>query len=319
MSVIGATNGFSLAHELIYTLKVRDAMQTDLITVTPQTTLRQVQQLLREHRFSGTPVLEDGRLVGIVSIEDIINALDQGYIGDPVGNRMTRDVVTIRDNSPLRRAVEYFQKYAFGRLPVVDAAGSVVGILTPADVVMRLMVELNRMAEDAARRETELLRDAGTRVTNGQEVRLEFEINAGDFDNAGIASARIKTALKERGVDAKIGRRAAIATYEAETNIIIHSIGGKITASIDGRRILIEAKDWGPGIENVDQAMQPGFSTASELVRAMGFGAGMGLPNIRKCADRFRIESKAGAGTRLEIEIDLYPPAEGSEPCASPS
>ena len=167
------------------------------------------------------------------------------------------------------------------------------------------MVELNRMAEEFARREIELLTGAGTRVTRGQETTMEFDVNAGDFDSAGIASARIKAALKERGADAKIARRAAIATYEAETNIIIHSIGGKITARINADRVLVEAVDWGPGIADIEQALRPGFSTATELVRALGFGAGMGLPNMQKCADRFKIESKPGTGTHLHMEFDL--------------
>ncbi|NLC55339.1 MAG: CBS domain-containing protein [Armatimonadetes bacterium] len=305
MSVIGAANGFSVAHELVYTLKVRDAMQKDLVTVTPGTTLREVQGLLREHRISGTPVLENDLLVGIVSLEDIINALDHGHIEESVGRWMTREVVTIQENMPLRRAVEFFQRYQYGRLPVVDAEGRLCGILTQADIVVRLMLELNRMAEEAARRETELLAQAGAATTSGPAVTMEFSVNAGDFDNAGIASARIKSALQERGVDLKVARRAAIATYEAETNIIIHSIGGSVKAQIDADRITIEAADWGPGIEDVERALRPGFSTASELVRAMGFGAGMGLPNIQKCADRFRIESTPGTGTRLHVEIDF--------------
>ncbi|MBI3944729.1 MAG: CBS domain-containing protein [Armatimonadetes bacterium] len=303
--MIGTANGFSVAHELVYTLKVRDAMRTDVITVTPENTLREVQVLLREHRFSGTPVLADGRLVGIVSIEDIINALDRGHISQRVADWMTRSVVTIQDNMPLSRAVEFFQRYPYGRLPVLDSGGRLCGILTPSDIIARLMVELNRLAEDAARRETDLMARAGTRVTDGSELKMDFRVSAGDFDNAGIASARIKAVLKERGVDARIVRRAAIATYEAETNIVIHSMGGKIHTAINAERVLVEAIDWGPGIEDVEKAMQPGFSTASELVRAMGFGAGMGLPNIQKCADRFEIHSTVGSGTHLRIELDL--------------
>lgn len=306
MSVIGPSNSFSVAHELVYALKVRDAMQRNVITVTPENTLREVQVLLREHRFSGTPVLDGGRLVGIVSIEDIINALDHGYINERVANWMTREVVTIQENMPLSRAVEFFQRYHYGRLPVLDAEGRLCGILTPSDIVARLMLELNRLAEEAARREAELLARAGTRVTDGSELKMEFRVSAGDFDNAGIASARIKAALKERGVDARIIRRAAIATYEAETNIVIHSVGGQIRVSINAQRIRIEATDWGPGIEDVEKAMQPGFSTASEMVRALGFGAGMGLPNIQKCVDRFEIHSAVGSGTHLWMELDLH-------------
>ncbi|HEX2998951.1 MAG TPA: CBS domain-containing protein [Armatimonadota bacterium] len=306
MSEINAANSITMTHELVYTLKVRDAMRRDVLTVTPENTLREVQIMLREHRISGTPVLEHDQLVGIVSIEDIINALDRGHIEERVGKWMTRRVITIQENMPLRRAVDVFQHYHFGRIPVTDSNGKLCGIVTSEDIVVRLMLELSSMAEDATRRENERLATGDAPAEDGSEMTMEFPVRTGDFDNAGIASARIKAALKERGVDIKVIRRAAIATYEVETNVIIHSIGGKVTVKINNDRIRIEATDWGPGIPDVEQALIPGFSTASELVRTLGFGAGMGLPNIRKCSDRFQINSQPGVGTTVEFEIDLH-------------
>jgi serine/threonine-protein kinase RsbT len=107
------------------------------------------------------------------------------------------------------------------------------------------------------------------------------------------------------GIKPEIIRRAAIATYEEETNIIIHSIGGKLKVFMKHGKIIIEAKDAGPGIPDIELALQPGYSTASDQIRALGFGAGMGLPNIQRCADQFHIESQVGHGTVVTVEIEL--------------
>jgi CBS domain-containing protein/anti-sigma regulatory factor (Ser/Thr protein kinase) len=295
----------SLVSELVYQLKARDAMRRDLIACGPEDTLRDVQHLLRANRISGVPVLQDGSLVGIVSIEDIIKALDKGYIDEAVGKWMTREVVAVRVDTPLKRAVDYFERYQFGRLPVVDADGKPVGIVTPEDIVFRLMVELTHIAEEAERRHQELQARTAQLEPRPAMVKQEFSIRTGDYENAGVASASVKTELRRRGIDMAIVRRAAIALYEMETNIIIHSIGGRITVEISDDQMTAEAIDWGPGIPDIELAMTPGYSTASEFVRALGFGAGMGLPNIKRCADHFQIESALNEGTRVYIEVNL--------------
>lgn len=128
---------------------------------------------------------------------------------------------------------------------------------------------------------------------------LEFDIISGDFSMAGRASSQIKKVLKQLQVDPKIIKRIVVAIYEAEVNIVAHSIGGKLSAAIDEKGIQVEMKDDGPGIEDIEKAMQKGFSTASKRVRDMGFGAGMGLPNIKKNTDKLLIESEVGVGTTL--------------------
>lgn len=295
----------TLVSELIYQLKARDAMRRDLISCRPDDSLRHIQHILRANKISGVPVIQNDVLLGIVSIEDIIKALDNGYIEERVDRWMTRQVVTIQPDTPLKRAVDCFERYRFGRLPVVDREGKPVGIITPEDIVYRLMVELTRIAEDAERRHQELRARAGELGDPVPVVKKEFAVRAGDYENAGLASSGAKAELRRRGVDPVIARRAAIALYEAETNIIIHSIGGRIAFEVSGQRLTAEAVDWGPGIPDVELAMTPGYSTASEFVRALGFGAGMGLSNIRRCADRFHIESILNRGTTLRIEVDL--------------
>ena len=132
-----------------------------------------------------------------------------------------------------------------------------------------------------------------------------YEVHQGEFQTAGDASASIKRKLKQLGVDSAVLRRVAVASYEAELNLIIHSLGGELTMEMDPERILLISKDVGPGIADLDTAMQEGFSTASEEARVLGFGAGMGLPNMRRNADGFAIESELGRGTTIQMEFRL--------------
>lgn len=132
-------------------------------------------------------------------------------------------------------------------------------------------------------------------------MQYNFNVEKDDFDRAGEASSSIKKILRQLGIDAAIIRRVAISTYEAEINIVIHSLGGTINLEIDANSIKIIAKDRGPGIANIDLAMQVGYSTATDKVREMGFGAGMGLPNMEKCADKFEVDSIVGIGTTITM------------------
>lgn len=134
-------------------------------------------------------------------------------------------------------------------------------------------------------------------------ITLEFTIGERDFVNAGNASSQIKMALKRLGVDSAILRRIAIAAYEAEINATAHAKGGDITGNIYPEYVLIRFYDKGPGIKDIEQSMIPGFSTADDQVREMGFGAGLGLPNIKKNVDVLHIDSIAGGRTLVEIIV----------------
>jgi anti-sigma regulatory factor (Ser/Thr protein kinase) len=134
---------------------------------------------------------------------------------------------------------------------------------------------------------------------------MRTKVKAGNYDSAGKISQRMRRILRMRGVDPDIQRRAAIVAYEAEMNIVIHSVGGDISVVVSPGKVVIEAVDRGPGIENMDLAMQEGWSTAGPLARELGFGAGMGLPNIKKCSDKFEIHSEMSVGTRLHSEVLL--------------
>ncbi len=136
-------------------------------------------------------------------------------------------------------------------------------------------------------------------------IKLEYEIIKDDFSRAGEASSNIKRVLRQLGIDSSVIRKTAIATYEAEINVVIHSEGGKMVVNIEPDKIEITAKDNGPGIKDIDQAMQKGFSTASQKVRELGFGAGMGLPNMKRSCDEFYIESEFGKGTTVKMIFKL--------------
>jgi anti-sigma regulatory factor (Ser/Thr protein kinase) len=132
-----------------------------------------------------------------------------------------------------------------------------------------------------------------------------FEIKGGDFSNAGRISTGIKEILQEIGIDSSIVVRAAIASYEAEMNVVMYAHRAVLTLNVTPEKLHLKLEDEGPGIENIDLAMKEGFSTATDEMREMGFGAGMGLPNIKKNADEFEISSTPGKGTTLKITICL--------------
>ena len=138
---------------------------------------------------------------------------------------------------------------------------------------------------------------------NGLSQR--FEITGGDFSNAGKISTSIKEILQEIGIDSSIIIRASIASYEAEMNVVMYAHRGVLTLNITPEKLHLKLEDEGPGIENLDLAMQEGFSTATDEMREMGFGAGMGLPNIKRNADKFEISSTPGKGTSLDITFCL--------------
>ncbi len=136
-------------------------------------------------------------------------------------------------------------------------------------------------------------------------MHLEYNVVEGDFVNAGKASSAVKKVLKQMNVQPPIIKRIVVALYEAEVNAIAHAYGGTITVDITKEAITMVVADQGPGIPDVEWAMQEGNSTASAAVRAMGFGAGMGLPNIKKNTDRMEVQSIIGKGTTVTMAVNL--------------
>ena len=138
-----------------------------------------------------------------------------------------------------------------------------------------------------------------------EKLNFHFIVDGNDFTSAGQASIQIKKNLRRLGLDPETIRRVSIAMYEGEINMVIHAHGGEADVNVYEDRIEIILKDNGPGIANIEQAMQEGFSTAPDQIRSLGFGAGMGLPNMKRYTDDMKIESEVGVGTTVTMRVNL--------------
>ena len=284
-------------------------MRRELITVPPETSILALKEILRVNRISGVPVVQDGRLVGVISIEDLIKALEKGELGARVGEKMTARPITVPEKGSLIEAVKKFTRHKVGRLLVVDEAGDLKGILTGGDITQGLLKALSRdrEVEDIRRQRARYIFE--DLVSDRTSLRLHYHVSPRDFKKGGSASSRLKKALDHLGTGPEVLRRTAIAAYEAEMNLVIHSDrGGEMQAEIQADRIRLVVEDDGPGIADIDRAMSPGFSTAPHWIRDLGFGAGMGLANIKRCVDEMTLTSAPGSGTCLEMLILLQTP-----------
>lgn len=133
---------------------------------------------------------------------------------------------------------------------------------------------------------------------------FSYSVDGGNFTSAGQASVQVKKNLRQLGIDPETIRRVSIAMYEGEINMVIHAGGGEAEVIVSDSSITIILKDTGPGIANIEQAMQEGFSTAPDNIRSLGFGAGMGLPNMKRYTDRMEIDSVVGKGTTITMAVD---------------
>ena len=294
------------AEELAYELRIQEVMTEDVFCLEPEMKMETALDIFQNERFSGAPVVKDGHLLGILSIEDLIRALRENNMDVAVQEYMTTNLVTVRKLDPVVEALKTFSQTNFGRLPVIDENGTLVGIITKGDISNGLLRALQRdyHAEELIRyRASHLFEDI---VSGRTSLILRYDIRKGDFTHGGNASSNIKRALLRLGATPQVARRCGIAVYEAEMNLIIHTThGGTLRVEIEPHKITMEAYDDGPGIEDVDQAMRPGYSTASNEVREMGFGAGMGLVNIKRCVDEMRLISSLERGTNLYMIIYL--------------
>ncbi len=136
-------------------------------------------------------------------------------------------------------------------------------------------------------------------------IKLHYDVPGDDFTRAGAASSDVKRNLKELGISPSVIRNVSIAMYEGEINMVIHAGGGWIDVEITEEQIIMTLTDEGPGIANLELAMKEGYSTAPDNIRCLGFGAGMGLPNIKKYTDDFRIETEVGKGTTLHLKVNI--------------
>ena len=138
-----------------------------------------------------------------------------------------------------------------------------------------------------------------------ESVKFHFDVNGNSFTSAGQASVQVKKNLRELGIPAEVIRRVSIAMYEGEINMVIHAHGGDADVEVYEDKVVIILNDQGPGIPNIELAMKEGYSTAPDNIRSLGFGAGMGLPNMKKYTDSMEIETELGVGTTITMKVKL--------------
>jgi CBS domain-containing protein/anti-sigma regulatory factor (Ser/Thr protein kinase) len=301
---VNSDSRISKVQELVYEIRVRDVMKDSVVTVGPQTPMSQLQEVLREKRISGAPVLDKNKLVGIISIDDFIRWLAGREEDCPISEKMTSEVQTLYADEPLIHAVNKFDKHGFGRFVVIDRHDKRLrGIITKGNIIEGLLKKLEIDYQKEETQSERIQRFFEDIYADRIALLFQYEVAGKDFNRAGESSSRLKATLGRLGLNPQVIRRVAIATYEAEMNLIIYADGGKIRVRVEPHEILVKVEDSGPGIPDVEKALQPGYSTAPDWVRELGFGAGMGLNNISNCADRMNLKSTEGKGTRLSIRI----------------
>ena len=298
---------FSKVQELVYELKVSDAMAHNVVVVKPDDMMGELRTILRKHKISGVPVADNDKLLSIISIEDFIKWLAEGSKDCPIKEKMTTDVSELYDDEPLVHAVSKFEKSGFGRFPVLDRKSKkLVGVITKGDIIERVLrkLEIEYHEEEIHRyRASHIFEDI---VADKLALVTNFRVEGKNFKKAGEVSSKLRKTLTRLNIHPQIIRRISIATYEAEMNLVFYTDdGGEISAKVQPDKIRIDIIDSGPGIPDVKKALEPGYSTAPDWVRELGFGAGMGLVNIKKCADDFNLVSKEGIGTHLRISINM--------------
>jgi CBS domain-containing protein/anti-sigma regulatory factor (Ser/Thr protein kinase) len=293
--------------ELVYEMKVCEVMtpRDKLVTMAIDTPMSELREILRSNHISGVPVLSDEHLVGIISIEDFIKWLAEGSIAKvTVEERMTRSVTTVFADEPLVQAVGRLEEFGYGRLPILNREdNTLAGVVTKGDIIEGLLHKLEIGYEQEqihSYRASHIFEDI---IADQTKLLFQYNVKAKDFTDAGYGASRLKKTLSRLEIHPQVVRRAAIIAYEAEINIVVFTNGGTLMATVEPDWITIEAIDDGPGIVDTKLALTPGYSTAEEWVRELGFGAGMGLHNIQNCADEMTLESVVGKGTHITTKL----------------
>jgi CBS domain-containing protein/anti-sigma regulatory factor (Ser/Thr protein kinase) len=305
----GTQDRVTKTQEMVYEITVGEVMASRVFTVGPEQTMSELRLIMRDNRISGAPVVEAGKLVGMVSIEDLINALYDNDLDAAIRERMTKKVECLYADDLLVHCIAKFSKYGYKRYPVLSRNEELVGIITKGNIVegllKKLEIEYERTETKAneARHRPTMRKFFEDVVADEISFTFKYHVVGQTVKDAGKAASELKNALKKLGVCPPLLRRIGVATYEAEINLASYTHGGEIRAQVEKWGIIVEAIDKGPGIPDVEQAMQPGFSTAPDWVRELGFGAGMGLVNIKKCADEMNLKSSVPDGTHLTMQF----------------
>ena len=290
--------------ESIYTVRVKEAMNANPMRVSPDDTMRTAKNIMKENGLSGLPVVDGNRLAGILSLYDIMACYDNGSMDDKVSKYMSRDVILLEEDMPISFAINYFNKFKFRRFPVINKNKELTGMITARDLTAAMLNNINKQLQKYDKLNMRLSDPDPADIRSDTVIYRQFIVHKYDFENAGKVTSEIKKILKDRGIKQSIIRRVSIAAYELEINLVVHSDGGVLIFQLLPDAIMIKTQDKGPGIPDLEKALTDGFSTASEWIRSQGFGAGMGLPNVKRVSNDFQISSDI-TGTEVKIKINL--------------
>lgn len=293
-------------------LTAKNVMSSNVIVLKEENTMKEAQEIMKRKKISGVPVVDDfNKLVNIITMEDIIKAIELNVINKKISEVDKKKVLSLHEDDEFNRIVEYVSTYGFGRYPVINKENKVVGIITKQDLLFAVVSKLSVLYLHDERRREVLDSPLSILIKNQVDKNqpdFVYQIDNNDVNTSGEGSALLKNFIKSKGFEEKLVRKISISTYEAEVNVVIHGGGkGKILASITDDSIVIFVEDIGPGIEDIEKAMRPGFSTAPEYIRALGFGAGMGLPNMKRFSDKLIITSEKNKGVKLEMLFWIKP------------
>ena len=280
-------------------------MTQDVVVVNPNIKMSDLGKVLDSKGISCVPVTENKKVLGIISARDYIIWLENGGKDCIVAEKMSKNVKTILEFLPLSEALKIFDKFRHSSFPVIDEDSKIVGILSKNDIYKCLLKKLeSEYVSEEIQHYTgsNNLKDI---ISDEAILKLYYQIKGKDLKHAGECASALKKTLKRLGFHPEVVRRVSIATYETEMNMIIYTDEGQISVEVDQDKIKVLADDKGPGIEDIEKAMHPGYSNAPDWVRELGFGAGMGLENIRRCSDKMTLESTVGKGTQLELIFNL--------------
>jgi len=296
--------------EIFQDLKVSEIMTSQVVSLMPDRKISRAKEIMKIQGISGIPVVDkDKKLLGIISIQDIINAIEYDKVDEPLKNMMSSPVITAHPNELVSALVSKFAQRKVHRFPVTDDDGVLVGIVTRQDVLHGILEKFNLIYVHDQKRTSTLNSDispiTGERLM-ADKAEYHYKIDNSDISTAGSGAALLQRYLKKQEVDPEVARKIGIVAYEAETNVVIHSKSkGDIYCFIKDDRIIVRVLDQGIGIEDLDKAMTEGFTTADETVRGHGFGAGMGIPNMKRFSDKLVILSEKKVGTQVEVVFFL--------------
>ncbi|MCK5198674.1 MAG: CBS domain-containing protein [Spirochaetales bacterium] len=291
--------------ERIYEIRVEKIMSTDIARVTPNTMMSELKDAIKENNYACIPVLNGEKLVGQISIAEYVDWLTSDRGDVPIEELMNTEYKSLHIEEPVITAIRELDLSGLRGLSVVEqSTEKFLGLICRCTMMEGVLAELD-ISDKTEKTERKVDCFFNNIESDSAVLTLNYNVEAKSLEYGGEVSSSIRADLYKLGLPGSIVRRAAIAAYEAEMNLLSYAGGGVFTLILKKDSLNMKIEDNGPGIPDIEKAMEPGYSTAPDWVRELGFGAGMGLQNIKNCSDKFRISSKVGEGTLLVIDINM--------------